>query len=68
MYKEIRWGEFEVEKIDWRRSPKVHFKDKAKIKSQIDEILNGYNDFVVNKLKNQFSISSEKSNLITSDK
>lgn len=68
IYKEVRWGEFEPEKINWRRSTNLLFKEKTEIESHIDEILMGFKELVINNLKSQFSITTEKTSLIDSKK
>ncbi|WP_411349400.1 caspase domain-containing protein [Paenibacillus sp. WLX2291] len=59
LYREVKWGEFEIKQMDWRRGSKVLFKENNDIKSQIDDILNGFNEFVTNNLKKHFNTSND---------
>ncbi|MED1479976.1 caspase family protein [Bacillus altitudinis] len=67
-YKEVRWGEFTKDNINWRKNPKVSLKNETEIKANFSEILRGFNEYVENDLKNHFKSSNEKTNLIPSEK
>lgn len=60
-YKEIRWGEYKQENLNWRKSNKVSLKNRDAIKDTLNEILNGFNDYVEGDLKLHFKINNEKS-------
>lgn len=55
-YKEVTWGEYELEKVKWRKLNDIILKDELSIKSVVDKIIESFYEYVINDLNKQFGI------------
>ena len=55
-YKEVTWGEYELEKVRWRKLSDIILKDEASIKNVMNNILDGFFEYVLSDLNKQFEI------------
>lgn len=55
-YKEVKWGEYELEKVKWRKLNDIVLKDEKSIKNVIGETLDDFFEYVHKDLNRQFEM------------